>query len=93
MVDQAREGGDPALVIVDRAPRVLALRTDAGVESWIFVLPTGEALLIDNEGRVTAHTSLERIQARRARRGGYRIVEVVERGPSAGPTAHDARAA
>jgi hypothetical protein len=73
-----REGTNLALVIVDRAPRVLALHTEAGVESWIFVLPTGEALLIDTEGRVTAHTSLERIEARKARRGGVRIVEVVE---------------
>lgn len=78
MADQIREGGDPALVLVDRAPRILALHTEEGVEFWVFVLPTGDAVLIDTEGHVTAHTSLEQLQARRARHGGARLVEVIE---------------
>lgn len=73
---ETRACGEPAVVIVDRIPRILALHTEEGVECWVVVLPTGDCVLIDTDGHVTAHTSLERIQARRSRRGGPRLVEV-----------------
>jgi hypothetical protein len=77
MADQSHGGGTPAPVVVDRAPRVLALRVEAGLECWVIALPTDEALVIDPAGRVVAHTTVDRIR-RRSRRGGPDLVEVVE---------------
>lgn len=77
MADPTRACGEPAVVIVDRVPRILALHTEDGVEFWVIVLPTGDAVLIDTDGHVSAHTSLERIRSRRSRRGGARLVEVI----------------
>lgn len=78
MADQTAGSGDPALVMIDLVPHVYALRSDGRIDAWVFVLPNGDALVIDTDGTVTAHTTLERIQARQARPGGLRTVEVVE---------------
>jgi hypothetical protein len=78
MADQTAGSGDPALVMIDLVPHVYALHSGGRIDAWVFVLPNGDALVIDTDGTVTAHTTLERIQARQARRGGRRLVEVME---------------
>ena len=78
MADQPAARGKPTLVMFDRVPRVYALHADDRIESWVIALPSGDALIVDPDGQVTGITSLDRIEARHARRGGPTLVEVVE---------------
>lgn len=78
MADQTTSRAEPALVIVDRTPKVLALHTGDRIISWVLVLPTGDAVVVDTEGNPMAQTSVERIQTRHARYGGPRLVSVAE---------------
>lgn len=78
MGDRTNTRGEPAMVIVDRAPRVYALHADDEVVSWVFALPGGQAVVVDTAGTPMARTSLERIQTRYARYGGPRLVLVAE---------------
>jgi hypothetical protein len=82
MIDRTLPSGHPDFVFVDRVPHVYALHhreePEAGVVSWVVVLPGGEALVVDHDGNVTAYTTLERIEARGIRRGGPRLVQVAE---------------
>ncbi|HZN70697.1 MAG TPA: hypothetical protein VFC00_03290 [Micromonosporaceae bacterium] len=78
MIDQIRQTGHPDFVFVDRVPHIYALHQHDQLVSWVVVLPSGEALVVDHDGNVTANTTLERIVARGARRGGPRLVQVAE---------------
>jgi hypothetical protein len=78
MIDRTLPSGHPDFVFVDRVPHVYALHHNEELVSWVVVLPGGEALVVDHDGNVTACTTLERIEARRARRGGPRLVQVAE---------------
>lgn len=78
MADPTITRGEPALVIVDRAPRVYALHAGDHVVSWVLVLPSGDAVVVDTAGNPMAQTSLDRIQTRQVRYGGPRLVMVAE---------------
>jgi|GEM_PF-1560990 len=82
MADPTTHRGEPALVIVDRTPRVYALHTGDRIVSWVFELPTGDAVVVDTAGNPMAQTSLERIRTRQARYGGPRLVVVAECAPA-----------
>jgi hypothetical protein len=79
MADRIVDQREPLHVIVDHAPRVYALHSDDRIVSWVVDLPSGDAVVIDPAGHLLAQTSLDRIRTRRARYGGPRLVEIVER--------------
>jgi hypothetical protein len=96
MADRTNPRGEPALVIVDRTPRVYALHAGDGIVSWVFELPSGDAVIVDTAGNQMAQTSLERIKTRQARYGGPRLVAVAERSATVDtrqPRTPEARAA
>jgi hypothetical protein len=79
MADRNVEHREPVQVMVDRAPRIYALYAGDRIVSWVFDLPTGDAVVIDLDGQLLAQTSLDRIRTRRARYGGPRLVEIIDR--------------
>jgi len=81
MVDSSPTDDRSGFVVVGRGPRVYALHDSDypgdGVIGWVLALPNGNALVVDRAGTLTAESTMDRTEARYARRGA-RLLEVIE---------------